>query len=311
MSTLSLRDPQRRRPLFVNSPGVRFINHLLSGQTQFFQTQFSTFWFFEVDQHSESKPPFPQLLLRLSPSSIETKSRLSICTSDQPGVSEIVSSRCKVDVLDCGTSVSRAAACRQSQIARLLLFPELPVHHTSEDGLRDLPLSRRGGWLGLLRQAAILPHCQLGTFTDGIQNLGLHSGLNRNPPSPCPLARQECCQRTQPHQEKSALAPACTEMGEPKRKRNKRKIRNFRRKFGNPKIRNCAMKKRKMRNFHIFDFPQKQGFPHLQGTGQTYRSSPPVRWLGPEAELRQKIRKPPQTTFTGGGGRVHTRAKLT
>ena len=50
-----------------------------------------------------------------------------------------------VDVLDCGTSVSRAAVCRQSQIARFLLCPKLPVHHTSEEGLRYFPLSGRGG----------------------------------------------------------------------------------------------------------------------------------------------------------------------
>ena len=54
----------------------------LSAQTQFFQTQFSTFWFLEVDQHSESQPPFPELLLRLSPFSIETKSWLSVWTSN-------------------------------------------------------------------------------------------------------------------------------------------------------------------------------------------------------------------------------------
>ena len=53
----------------VAIPGWYRIQKLLSAQTQFFQTQFSTFWFFGVDQHSEWKPPFPQLLLKLSLSS--------------------------------------------------------------------------------------------------------------------------------------------------------------------------------------------------------------------------------------------------
>ena len=42
-------------------------------------TQFSRFGCLEVDQHSQKKPPFPQMLLRLSLSSVEAKSG---CTSN-------------------------------------------------------------------------------------------------------------------------------------------------------------------------------------------------------------------------------------
>ena len=47
---------------------------------------------------------------------------------------------------------------------------------------------------------------------------------------------------------------------------------------------------------HLQYFQRNKGFPQFQGTGRTYRSSPPVRWEGPETELRRKMRKLLQTT---------------
>ena len=96
-------------------------------------------------------------------------------TSTLPGVGEILSFTCKVDILDCETSVSRTTAFRQSQIARLLFFPNGPciTHLKMFCSIR----TRVAVWLIKIKQTAILPHCHIGTFAVGIQNLCLHSGL--------------------------------------------------------------------------------------------------------------------------------------
>ena len=66
------------------------------------------------------------------------------------------------------------------------------MYHTSEDDLQISLYRVEGGGGVKIRQATILPHCQLGTFAIGIPNPCLHSGLecptnlwsaNRHPPT--------------------------------------------------------------------------------------------------------------------------------
>ena len=137
------------------------------------------------------------------------------------------------------------------------------------------------------------------------------SGLAIEAPNLFLLACQECCHKSQPHQERSALAPSHTEMGEPKRKMEQTENTEFQAEIRKPQNTELGRKNGKCRISHFRFSHKNKGSPHFQGTGRTYRSSPPVRWQGPEAELRWKVQKPPQTTFTGGGGRVHKRAELT
>ena len=178
---------------------------------------------------TKSKPSFLQMLLRVSPSSVEARRWFSICTSNLPGVGESFSSRCKVDVLACERFVSRTAACHQSQIARLLLFTKLAVRHTSEGDVptRFAPLSRQAyGWVKNFwtsNHSPSLPDWDLCCWdSNPLFALRLACptnpwGANKTPPNLSPLSRRERSHKNQSHQETSAPAPSRVEMDEPKR----------------------------------------------------------------------------------------------